>query len=727
MAKEKITDEELITRIRGEITSSLGYMGDTISQQRETAMQYYYALPFGNEVEGRSQYVDSTVQDTIEWIKPSLMRVFGSGDEMVKFTPHGPEDVAAAAQATDYVNHVFTKDNPGWEILYSWFTDALLSKNGIVKVWWDEYSEEKREEYSNLSDIEFQYIIADEDVEVIEHSEIIEEQTQEVYHDLVIKRSSYDGRVKVENIPPSEFLIARESKDIQDSRFVCHRVLKTLSELREMYPDQDLDVSELGGGDDDLMAFSGERLERFAYDQSSKYWEGWGDEGMPDEEGLRTYWLHESYLKTDWDGDGITELRKVCTVGNTILANDAIDSVPFVSITPIKIPHKFFGLSIADLTRSSTLAATAILRGFVENTYLTNYSPKLADPNVVDFSALQNMKPKQIIPTNGSPQGAVAALPPETISTGTVPLLQHLQIIKEQATGMSKAAQGLNDTLYVSGNSEGKMAAVQSASQKRIQHIARRFAETGLKRLCEGVYSTIRKQINQMNVCVGGMTEVVDCGNLPDRMECDVILDIGENSNANLINKLTTVGQQVLPALNAAGAGSIIKPESPAVLATKLLEAMGLSSNDFLEDYTTDEFKENAAKAVQSQTENAQKTQELQNRKASADVDLSEANVRYTDAQSANTVQDNSKQMAVAIDKHFQEWADLTIKAQKEGAVIPEHPTYDQILGMVAEVMGQGQEQPTEQPIAPEQARQGTQDQMSEQDMMAMMQQQLPI
>ena len=147
---------------------------------------------------------------------------------------------------------------------------------------------------------------------------------------------------------------------------------------------------------------------------------------------------------------------------------------------------------------------------------------------------------------------------------------------------------------------------------------------------------------------------------------------------------------------------------------------MGLSSNDFLEDYTTDEFKENAAKAVQSQTENAQKTQELQNRKASADVDLSEANVRYTDAQSANTVQDNSKQMAVAIDKHFQEWADLTIKAQKEGAVIPEHPTYDQILGMVAEVMGQGQEQPTEQPIAP--------DQMSEQDMMAMMQQQqLPI
>jgi len=113
MAKEKISEQELITRIRGEITSSLGYMGDTISKQREQAMQYYYSLPFGNEVEGRSQFVDSTVQDTIEWIKPSLMRVFASGDEMVKFNPHGPEDVDMAKQATDYVNFVFYKRQSG--------------------------------------------------------------------------------------------------------------------------------------------------------------------------------------------------------------------------------------------------------------------------------------------------------------------------------------------------------------------------------------------------------------------------------------------------------------------------------------------------------------------------------------------------------------------------------------------------------------------------------------
>ena len=318
---EKLTDEELITRIKGEITDSLGYMGDTISQQREQAMEYYYGLPFGNEVEGRSQFVDSTVQDTVEWIKPSLMRVFASGDEMVKFSPHGPEDVKMAEQATDYVNYVFTKDNPGWEILYSWFTDALLSKNGIVKVWWDEYNEEQREEYHGLDEISFTALVNDKSIEVIEHTEyedteyasesvvqmpgMMEEQETmagQMLHDVVVKRSSYDGKIKIENVPPSEFLISREAKTIQDARFVCHRVKKTLSELREMYPDKDLDYEELGGGEDDELSFSSERLERYAFDKSATYWEGWGDP-TSNEDALRTYWLHESFLKTDYDGD----------------------------------------------------------------------------------------------------------------------------------------------------------------------------------------------------------------------------------------------------------------------------------------------------------------------------------------------------------------------------------------------------------------------------------------
>ena len=137
---------------------------------------------------------------------------------------------------------------------------------------------------------------------------------------------------------------------------------------------------------------------------------------------------------------------------------------------------------------------------------------------------------------------------------------------------MSKAAQGLQDELFVSGNSEAKLSQVQSASQKRIQHIARRFAETGFKRLCQGVYSTIRTNLQgKVGILEGGVFSMVDPKNLPMEMECEIFLDIGENSNANKIQKYAQLGGQILPQLNEQGQGMVVKPEAPAILALSLI------------------------------------------------------------------------------------------------------------------------------------------------------------
>ncbi len=579
MAIEKITDEQLMSRIRGEITGALGYMGDTISQQREQAMSYYYSLPFGNEVEGRSQFVDSTVQDTIEWIKPSLMRVFASGDEMVKFSPHGPEDVPMAKQATDYVNYVFTKDNPGWEILYSWFTDALLSKNGIVKVWWEDYEEEEREEYHNLDEISLLALISDKGVEVVEHTEITD--AEEPYHDLVIKRKSYDGRVKIENVPPSEFLIARESKNIQDSRFVCHRVLKTLSELREMYPDEDLDPSEIGGGDDDMMAFSGERLERYAFDKSAQYWEGWGDSGT-DEEGLRTYWLHESYIRTDWDGDGITELRKVCTVGSKILANEAIDKVPFVSITPIKIPHKFYGLSVADLVMDLQLMKSTIMRNLCDNMYNQNFGRYAVLEGQANLDDLLTQRPGGVVRVK-SPQ-AVTPLATPALEPYSFQMLEYLDGVREARAGVSKMSQGLDENALTSHTTATAVNAVMGAAQSRVELIARNFAETGVKDLMICIYELLHKNqdkervIKLRNEWIPVRPDV-----WRDKYDCTVSVALGSGNKDQQMMHLS----QMLSFAGEAMKGGlpIVSVQNMYNLGASLVRAMGFQNVD---DYLTD-------------------------------------------------------------------------------------------------------------------------------------------
>ena len=574
----------------------------------------------------------------------------------------------------------------------------------------------KMEEYEKIDQDRLDLLLADDSVELVGDLEYENEvasvdplsgeptEAKLVYVNVRIRRKIDKSRVRIENVPPESFRISRDATAIDEATFVGVQSELTRSEIRKYWPEIAKDLSEDDwdrlGNDDNWLgnARYSEDIAARKFVTGQEYWQGSVSQDIFPLEANRLVTITECWMNVDRDGDGIAELKHFIIAGSHILHEADVDMIPIASLTPIDIPHEFYGLSMADFTRSSTLASTAILRGFVENTYLTNYSPKLADPNVVDFSALQNMKPKQIIPTNGNPAAAVAPLPPETISTGTVPLLEHLQLIKEQATGMSKAAQGLQDDLFVSGNSESKVAQVQSASQKRVQHIARRFAETGIKKMIKGIYALMRENAQTMKLHMDGVFAEIDPQMLPMEMECDIFLDLGENSNSNKIQKLGRIGAEVLPALNNAGLGITVKPQAPAYLATKMIEALGMDSNDFLEDYTTPEFQEKAAKQVEQQAQEAQKSKALEDRKMEADAALAEANVMFTGAQTKNTGDDNSKQLAVSIDKHFQEWAELGIKAVKEGAELPPRPDFNQILTMAKSILEPQEEaQPQQQ------------------------------
>ena len=566
-------ERELISRIQGEITDSLGYDGE-ISEQREKAQEYYYALPFGNEVDGRSQYVDSTVQDTIEWIKPSLMRVFASGDEMVKFTPHGPEDVQAAEQATDYVNYVFTKDNPGWEILYSWFHDALLQKNGIVKVWWDEYEEAKREEYQNLGDLEFEYLISDDDVEVLEHTEV--EGPEGMYHDVVIKRSNYDGRVRIENVPPDEFLISREAKSIKDARFVCHRVKKTLSELRIMYPDDDFTIEDLGGGYNE-QSYNAERLARYEFDQSSDIAEGWGGN---EEEALREYWLHESYLRTDFDDDGIAELRKVCTVGDYVFANEDIDSIPFVSITPLKIPHKFFGLSVADLVMDLQLIKSTLMRNLMDNAYNQNFGRYAVLEGQANLDDLLTQRPGGVVRVKSPNAVMPLATPP--LEPYSFQMLGYLDEVREARSGVNKNTQGINADALTSHTTATAVNAVMTNAQSRVEMIARQFAETGVKDLMNCIYELLLKyQDKERVVMLRNQWVPVRPDMWSDKMDCTVSVALGNGSKDQQMAHLSQMIQFAAQAMQ--GGLPIVTPQNMYNLGAALVKAMGYQNvGDFL-------------------------------------------------------------------------------------------------------------------------------------------------
>jgi len=238
-----------------EIELGVGYQGGQISADRRKAMEYFKGEPYGNEVEGRSQVVTREVADTIEAQLPSLIKIFTASDEAVRFDPEGPEDEKSAAQESDVCNYVFYKENAGFEILYTWFKDALIQRNGIVKVVWEENDRSERETYTNLDENDLAVLLNDEYAEPIEYTE------HEKGADITVKRT-FPGQVRVYPVPPEEFTVSKEHNSInpKKARCCCHRSKKTRSQLIEMGFDkkivEDLQSSETSTDND-------ERWERY--------------------------------------------------------------------------------------------------------------------------------------------------------------------------------------------------------------------------------------------------------------------------------------------------------------------------------------------------------------------------------------------------------------------------------------------------------------------------------
>src|SRR5882672_2967021 len=164
-------NDELLATVEREEANCIVHYTSLLSEQRRKAMQYYYGEPYGNEVEGRSQVVTTEVKDAVEEILPALMKIFTSSDEVVRFEAQNPDDETAAQQATDYINYVFSRVNNGFIALFCLFKDALLLKNGFLKVYWENYEDSRRETYENLTDDEFASLAQDPELELVEHDQ----------------------------------------------------------------------------------------------------------------------------------------------------------------------------------------------------------------------------------------------------------------------------------------------------------------------------------------------------------------------------------------------------------------------------------------------------------------------------------------------------------------------------------------------------------------------------
>ena len=495
----KMDDIEFQGIVRNEIEQALGHYDTEYSQDRIDAMDYYLGEPFGNEQPDRSQVVSTEVSDTIEHIMPSLMRIFTQSEEYVRFAPHGPEDVAVAEQASDYCNWVINNDNRGFEIMHNWFKDALILKNGVVKFYWDEKTDIETEEYADLNDEELTVILADPEVEIVEQDErtIGEDMITPdgmmipapVLYDIKVKRTKTDGKVCIENVPPEEFLITSRAKSLEDADFVAHRSSMSVSDLVQMGYSRD-EIEKYAGVSD--VETSEERTSRF------EDLEGGAPYDSLDPT-MRDVLVTECYIRSDYDGDGVAEFRRVLTVGNGyhVLENEECDQLPFAILSPILMPHRAIGRSVAELVMDVQLIKSTLMRQLLDNIYNTNNARVVAVEGQVNLDDLLTNRPGGIVRTRNA--GAVQPLQVPEVSSSVFPALNYMDSVREQRTGISKQSMGL-DADALQSTTATAVAAMQAASQGKIEMIARVFAETGVRALFRGILHLVTKYQNKEKI-----------------------------------------------------------------------------------------------------------------------------------------------------------------------------------------------------------------------------------
>jgi hypothetical protein len=551
---DRMSDEELLALIGQYEKSSLGssvstgpsvggsikpaaQQMTTLEIDRYNALNAYFARPIGNEVEDRSQIVLPELRDTVEWIMPTLMRMFVGSGKPVQFDPESPNDDDQAEIETEVVNHVFMKQNPGFFILHDFFKDALLLRNGYVNTYWLKERKSSVESYTGLTEIELAMLLQTEDeIEVLEQKEKVEVidgpmgMQQQISFDIKLRRTRQVGRICVECVPPEEMRISPQARHgLDESPFAEHERKVPRSDLREMGFDSDVIDSITVAQPSWLDLIELARNE--VTDQLS--------EEEPSDPASQLVTLRTVFIRVDYDGDGIAELRRVMVGGDKILDNDEVEEVSYSYCSPIRMPHRHVGISYYDLLYDLQVIKTTLFRQALDNIYISNNQRVAVNWKQVNVQDLLTSRPGGIIRVDGPvADNIMPFVQPSNLMQQILPAMEYCDLQREMRTGIGKDTMGVDADALQDVTKGGQLAAMSAAAMK-VELVARLLAE-GVKEVFTKIHKLLmRHQDKPMTLRLTDRWVDVNPGDWRERTQVSVNVGLGsgnrEEARANLM------------------------------------------------------------------------------------------------------------------------------------------------------------------------------------------------
>jgi len=464
-----ISEDELASVVDRQIRQSVGYYDSKLSKERQDVIDYYNGVKPKPVHAGNSKYVSLDVFDSVDSMKAVLLETFAAGNRVVAFEPQGEDDIELANTASEYCDYVVFRQNNGYQVMSDVIQDGLMARVGVAKIYWEEKYEEVEEEFSHLTAEEADMLLAAPDVDEVK----VELNDESGFFDGELKRVVDKSQIRIDVIPPEEFLITPQSKSIEEAPFVAHRTKKTFADLIAEGYDKKL-VEKIGAEDDSELSLDPEVLARFEQIGADRL----NMDGEVQEQSKFVV-VYECYMNLDMDGSGETKLYKIVKCGNV------------------------------DHTVTTNNPRYQVVKGALTN-------PKELIENRI--GGLVNVT---------RPDG-ISPLPQPSLNPFVFQTIQLLDEDKEEATGVSRLSQGLNKDAVSKQNSQGLVENLVSLSMQRQKIIARNFANQFLKPLYLEVYRlAVAHEKAEKVIKIGGTFQRIMPSEWADRSDVTVEMKLG--------------------------------------------------------------------------------------------------------------------------------------------------------------------------------------------------------
>lgn len=611
---QEMSERQIVGFLGRKIQQAMNDEDGDLSDVRQENFNYYIGAEYGFEREGYSKFVTRESLETVEWVLPSVLRVFLSGDKIVSFEPENPDDEDAADQETDITNYFVMRANNrgkgGFIPLHHWMKDTLMYPNGYIKCYMEEKTETDVGIVTGLTEIGVQELYNDPDVEILEQrSRIItnppapmtgvpsdlpgpvpggllppEQPVEQEIFDLKIRTTKDIMQLRIEPVPPEECLVDNDctSIDLDEADFVCHRVRKSYTQLvNEGYDPDELD--QVGLGED--YQWNDERTNRLFYEDEDP------DAEDEDDPSMRKFWVHECYAWYDFDGDGIAEHRKTTLIGDRVFDNEETNYQPLISMAAVLMQHKHAGMSYIDIVKDLQLLQSILTRQLLDNIYKINVGKKVFSEDALteDGSTMEALLNTQAmyIPVRGPAANAFAPEPTPSIASELLPVIQHVS--QQRATRTGVTPEATVDANALQEVRQDVFANALDRASQRIEMLVRIFAETGYRQLMLKVHQLLRSHWDvQRTIKLRG--EWVDVDPQGWRQRTDMSINVGlgfhtKHQQLQLLIQLLSMQKE------AAGQGlSDVKKIYRAL--EKLINASGLGdARQFFTDPDSPEYQ----------------------------------------------------------------------------------------------------------------------------------------